>query len=152
MPEVELFFDSSALVAGIISPTGGARALLLLAQTGAISIVISEQVVAETERAVARNGPGPLLYFRQALKLAVGRILRDPGPDEIQGHQHIIQHEADVPIVLVAMQAGVDYLVTHNRRHFMDDPEVAHRSGLNIGTPGDALDWLKARGILKQND
>ncbi len=34
MPEVELFFDSSAMVAGIISPTGGARALLLLAETG----------------------------------------------------------------------------------------------------------------------
>jgi hypothetical protein len=37
----------------------------------------------------------------------------------------------------------VDYLVTLNRRHFIDDPAVAARSGLRIGTPGDALAWMR---------
>ena len=34
-------------------------------------------------------------------------------------------------------------LVTLNRRHFIDDPEVARRSDLRIGTPGDALAWVR---------
>ncbi len=33
-------------------------------------------------------------------------------------------------------------MVSLNRRHFIDDPEVARRSGLRIGTPGDALVWV----------
>ncbi|WP_423226639.1 hypothetical protein [Candidatus Amarolinea aalborgensis] len=34
-------------------------------------------------------------------------------------------------------------LVTLNRRHFIEDPEVARRSGLRIETPGDALAWVR---------
>ncbi len=57
----------------------------------------------------------------------------------------LISHAADVPILLAAMKAGVDFLVTLNRRHFLDDPEVAARSGLRLGTPGDALAWVRGR-------
>jgi hypothetical protein len=41
------------------------------------------------------------------------------------------------------MQVKTDYLVTLNRRHFIDDPAVADRSRLCIGTPGDALVWAR---------
>ncbi|MFN3762764.1 MAG: hypothetical protein ACK4WK_06130 [Anaerolineae bacterium] len=37
----------------------------------------------------------------------------------------------------------MDYLVTLDRRHFLDDPEVSRRSGLRIGTPGDFLTWFR---------
>lgn len=150
MAKAELFFDSSALVAGVISATGGARALLLLGEAGLISVLVSEQVVAESERALARKAPGALSYYRRAVKLAIDRILRDPSLEEVQGHKDLIEHRADVPILVSAMQAEVDFLVTHNRRHFIDDQSVAERSGLRIGTPGDALDWLRRRGVLQQ--
>jgi len=48
------------------------------------------------------------------------------------------------------MKAGVDYLVTHDRRHFLDDSSVATRSGPQIGTPGEALEWV--RGQLVQEE
>ena len=41
------------------------------------------------------------------------------------------------------MKAPVDYLVTFNRRHFIDDTGVVARSGLRIGTPGDGLAWVR---------
>lgn len=49
------------------------------------------------------------------------------------------------------MQANLDYLVTLNRAHFLDDPGVADRSGLRIGTPGAALAWLRQRwaGLIR---
>jgi hypothetical protein len=49
----------------------------------------------------------------------------------------------NVPILLAAMKAKVDYLVTHNRVHFIDDPEVAIKAKLRIGTPGNALNWVR---------
>lgn len=52
-------------------------------------------------------------------------------------------HQADVPILVAAMRVKTDYLVTLNRRHFIDDPAVADRSNLRIGTPGDALVWVR---------
>ena len=63
---IRLFLDSSALFAGIISPNGAARVLLLLGGTGQIGLLVSEQVIAETERAVARKVPRALNELRQA--------------------------------------------------------------------------------------
>lgn len=145
MPEINLFLDSSALIAGIVSAKGAARALLLLAEGGQIAITISEQVLAETERAIARKVPLALSDLRQAILASQAKIVRDPSPDEVSARPNLISHPADTPIVLAAIQAKVDYLVTLNRKHFIDDPEVARRSGLNIGTPGDALSWVRGQ-------
>jgi len=71
--------------------------------------------------------------------------VRDPSPEEVALHRGIIAHAADVPIVLAAMWVQVDYLVTLSRRHFIDDPAVAARSGLRIGTSGEVLQWLRIR-------
>jgi predicted nucleic acid-binding protein len=145
MTSPELFLDSSALFAGIVSASGASRALLLLAERKLITITLSEQVVAETERAMARKFPQALLYYREALRNTGARIVRDPPPEDVEAHRDIISHPPDVPIVVAAMQAEVDYLVTLNRRHFIDDPDVAIRSGLRVGTPGDALAWVRRR-------
>jgi predicted nucleic acid-binding protein len=143
MPNPELFFDSSALFAGVVSSRGAARALLLLAEAELITIIVSEQVVAETERALARKVSRALPYYREALRSTGMRIVRDPSPEEVETHRDIIAHQADVSIVVAAMKVGADYLVTHNRRHFIDAPSVAAHSGMRIGTPGDALAWIR---------
>ena len=143
MPEINLFLDSSALIAGIVSAKGAARALLLLAESGQIAVTISEQVLAETERAIARKVPLALSDLRQAILTSQAQIVRDPSPEEVNAHPNLISHPADAPIVLAAMQAKVDYLVILNRKHFIDDLEVARKSGLKIGTPGDALNWVR---------
>ena len=143
MPRPNLFLDSSALFAGVVSSSGAARALLVLAEADSIAITISEQVVVETEQAVARKVPQALPYYRQALRITDLYIVHNPTPEDVALHGDIISHQADVSIVVAAMNARVDYLVTFNRRHFIDDPGVAARSGLPIGTPGDALAWVR---------
>jgi len=145
MSRINLFLDSSALFAGIASSTGAARVLLLLAETEHLTLTISEQVVAETERAIARKAPKALDDVRQAILTSKAQIVRDPTPEEVNSNMHLIAHPADIPIVLAAMHAKVDYLVTLNRKHFIDDPEVARQSGLRIGTPGEALAWVRGQ-------
>jgi predicted nucleic acid-binding protein len=143
MSRIDLFLDSSALFAGVASSTGAARALLLLAEADQITITVSEQVVTETERALARKLPQALGYYREALRSTGLRIVHDPSPEEVRAHQGIVGHLADVPIIVAAMKADVNYVATFNRRHFIDDPEVANRSGILVGTPGDALAWVR---------
>jgi len=139
----DLFFDSSALFAGIISASGAGRALLVLAEAGQVTITVSEQIVAETEQAIARKIPHALPDFCEAIRATGLRIVPAPSPDEMEQYTNVISHRADVPIVVAAIQVKTDYLVILNRRHFIDDPAVAERSKLRIGTPGDALAWLR---------
>jgi predicted nucleic acid-binding protein len=145
MHRIDLFLDSSALFAGVASATGASRALLLLAEANQIRVTVSEQVVAETERALARKLPEALGYYREALRSTGLRIVHDPSAEDVGACQDIIAHPADVPIVVAAMRCGANYLATFSRRHFIDDPGVTAKSGIPIGTPGDALAWVRER-------
>lgn len=43
-----------------------------------------------------------------------------------------------------ALEVGVGHLVTLDRHHFLDSPEVARRSRVRIGSPGEFLAWFRA--------
>jgi predicted nucleic acid-binding protein len=143
MQKFNFFMDSSALIAGIISVTGAAHLLLKLSEYQDISLTVNEFVIAECERSFARKSPHNLPILQYAIKKSQLRILENPSPEEVRANLYLISDPYDVPILLSAMQARVDFLVTHNRKHFLDDPQVGEKTGLRIGTPGDALAWLR---------
>jgi predicted nucleic acid-binding protein len=142
MSRIKVFLDSSALISGVISSTGAARVLFVMSESGQIEVFISEHVITESERSLARKVPHALPEFRQTIRDAQPRIIHNP-TQQVSDHLYLINDPADVPILLSAMKAKVNYLATHNRRHFLDDPTVAEKSGLRIGTPGDVLAWLR---------
>jgi len=97
------------------------------------------------ERNIARKAPKAVPLARELILRANLRILRDPPIDDVRKHQDWISHPADLPILVAAARARVDFLATLNTKHFINDPEVSRRSGLRIGTPGDALAWVRAQ-------
>ena len=143
MQRVNIFLDSSALIAGIISETGAAHVLLQLGETEDIALTISEIVVAETERSVARKSPENLADVKREIKKAKIKIIPDPSQAEVQANLYLMDDPDDVPILLAAIKAEVDYLATHDHKHFLDNPRVAERAGIKIGTPGDVLAWIR---------
>jgi len=138
-----VFLDTSALLAAVASEVGGAAQILRLAEAGQLEIVVTRQVITEAERNVRRKLPGGLSSFQQAL-VPLLRLLPDPPPEAVRVCEKMIA-SADAPILAAGMVTQVDYLVTLDRKHFLDDPGVAEKSGLRIGTPGDFLAWLRNR-------
>ena len=143
MSKFNIFLDSSALIAGAISETGAAHVLLQLGESEDIFLTINEMVIVESERSVAKKSPRNLNDLRSLIKTAKMKIVPDPSSKKVEANLYLIEDPNDVPNLLAAMKAKVDYLATHNRRHFLDDPKVAERSGLKIGTPGDVLAWIR---------
>jgi predicted nucleic acid-binding protein len=143
MKKPHIFLDSSALFAGVISATGAARVLLELGEYEDIDLSISEFVVLEAERSLAIKSPHSIPHLRNVITKSIANIIRDPSPQEIRENLYLISDPNDVPILLSAMKAKADFLATHNRKHFLDDPKVAELSQILIGTPGDALAWVR---------
>lgn len=143
MSKIKVFLDSSAVMAGVISSAGAARVLLVMSENGQIETFISEQVIVESERSIAKKVPQALPEFRQTLKDANLKVVHNPTQEEIEENLSLIADPDDVPILLSAMKSHVDYLATHNRKHFLNDPKVAEKAGLKIGTPGDVLVWIR---------
>lgn len=143
MPKFNIFLDSSALIAGAISETGAAHVLLNLGESRDVLLVVSELVILESERSIAKKAPRSLNDLRQIIRASNLQIVENPSREEVEANLYLISDPYDVPILLAAMKANVDFLVTHNRKHFLDDPKVTEKSGIRIGTPGDALVWLR---------
>lgn len=143
MNKANIFLDSSALIAGVISETGAAHVLLQLGESEDVELTVSEWVIDETKRSVTRKVPDILDEVDKAIAKSKIKIDADPSNEEIQANLYLMEDPNDIPILLVAMRGKVDFLATHDRKHFLDDPKVAENSSLRIGTPGDALAWLR---------
>ncbi|MCL4273691.1 MAG: putative toxin-antitoxin system toxin component, PIN family [Anaerolineales bacterium] len=143
MKKVSIFLDSSALIAGVISENGAAHVLLQLGETEDISLTISELVFNETTRSIGRKSPENLANVQKEIEKARIIITQDPSYEEIQANLYLMDDPDDVPILLAAIKAKADYLATHDSKHFLNDPKVAEKAGLKIGTPGDVLAWIR---------
>jgi predicted nucleic acid-binding protein len=143
-----VFMDSSSLFAGAASRWGASRAILTLAEIGLLQIVVCQQVLDETRRNLMEKAPEAMPYFERitlALKL---EVVDYPSEEDVAKCKETIRHVSDAPILAAAMNAAPDRLVTLNTQHFIDDPEVARKSGLVIQTPGQFM--MEIRGFLTE--
>ena len=101
------------------------------------------RTMASGDFSLARKALTAIPFYRETLRASRIRIVKDPSAAEVAAARNMIAHEPDVPILVAAIRIQTGFLVTLNRHHFIEDPEVARRSGLRIGTLGDALVWVR---------
>lgn len=83
--------------------------------------------------------------YRRLIRLAKPEFIPYPDLDSVQANRHLIRHAADVPVVLSAMAAKPDWLLSNNIKHFTQT--VAQRTGLRIATP---VEFFKTLSSLLQ--
>ncbi len=141
---IRVFLNASVLFSASYSKTGSSRDLLREAIRGNLKIVVSQHVLEEAERNLAQKAPEALPAFRELLTLVATEIAEKPTLEELKRAATYIDLK-DAPILAAAVKAKVDYLVTWDRKHFIDDPKVAEKSGLMVLTPDKLMAILKRR-------
>ena len=114
---MRLFLDANVLFTAAISEQGVSRGITDLARAGACVLLSSAYAIDEATRNVH------IKYLRHVIELEailehVERV-SEPGPRHLVQARALV-HPKDVPILGAAMAAGVDILVTGDRRHFGD--------------------------------
>ena len=138
---LRLFLDSNVLTGGILSEWGLDKAVLSLCAARICRMVLSEYVREEVEENLlsraAESSPSVadqvIDDYSKPLKLARPEMIPLPLAREVARSRHLIRHAADVPVLISAMRAQPDWLLTHNTQHFT--VAVARRTGLRIATP-----------------
>jgi len=141
--ELRLFLDSNVLTGGIVARWGLDRAVLSLCAARLCRLVLAEAVREEVETNLLLHAGGleedpaqqTLDDYIKLIRLARPHIIPYPRKADVLAARRLIAHEADVPVLLSAIQGRPDWLLTHNRKHFT--PQVARRTGLRIGSPAD---------------
>jgi predicted nucleic acid-binding protein len=147
---IRAFLDASVLFAASYSETGSSRDLLREAVRGKLQIVVSQHVLEEAERNLAQKAPEVVPALHELLTVVAAEVADKPtGAELAQAATYIALKDA--PIVAAAVKAKVDYLATWDRRHFIDDPRVAEKSGLAIITPGELTAIIRKQRSTDQD-
>jgi hypothetical protein len=149
---LRLFLDSNVLTGGIVARWGLDRAVLSPCAARICRLVLAEAVRDEVDGNLLLHAAGLgvdesqqlLDDYTTLIKLARPELVPYPARAEVLASRRLIAHQADVPVLLSAIQAQPDWLLTHNRKHFT--PQVAKRTKLQIGSPADFFRLL-AQGL-----
>jgi predicted nucleic acid-binding protein len=138
------------LTRGIVAPWGLDMAVLSLCAARICRLVLAEVVRAEVEENLLLHAAAlspedadtVIENYRRLIELTLPEMVAYPHAEAVRTNRRIIRHEADVPVLLSAMAAKPDWLLTHNTKHFT--PAVAERTGLRIATPVEFFETLAA--------
>ncbi len=129
-----VFIDSSVFIAASISDRGSARDLILAGLAGQVALVVSDLVLVETERNLARKAPGGLPAFN-VFKELLPEITSEPSRAQVLAAAEVV-HLKDAPILAAAVRARAGYLATYDRKHLLAYQEqIATPFGLTVTTP-----------------
>jgi len=80
--------------------------------------------------------------FHRLIDLADPELVLYPDIDLVRMSRNLIRHEADVPVLVSAITAKPDWLLSNNTKHF--NAAVAKRTGLRIATPNQFFRTLSS--------
>jgi predicted nucleic acid-binding protein len=147
---LRLFLDSNVLLGGILAEWGLDKAVLSLCAANIARLVLAQAVRDEVEENLhlhARLLPSVqadrlIEDYRRLIDLTDPEAIPYPAPDLVFANRSLIHHQADVPVLLSAMAAQPDWLLSHNSKHFTE--AVAKRAGLRIATPSKFFKTLSS--------
>ena len=134
---IKVFIDTSVLIAGVASVTGASAVVLDLCEAESIQMVISRQVLVEADRNFSSKLPNLVLQFRQFIRTLVPVMVEDPPTAAVEWAAKFIDRK-DATILAAAIEAKVDYLITLDKRHFLN-PKVRHNAPIEVCRPADFL-------------
>ena len=122
--------------------------LLRLGEAGAVKLLVCSRVLEELEGALRRKAPAVLGMLAVLLDRSGLEVVSAPGPDTLQYALALTGHQGDAGVLAAALDCGTDYLVTLDRKHFLDNQPLKEAVPFPVGTPGDFLAWYREKITL----
>ena len=139
--KIKVFIDTNVLIAGVNSVTGASATLLDLCEAGVLQMVVSRQVLIEADRNFTAKFPQWVGRFRQFMHNLAPLMVEDPTPESMEKAATLVDRK-DAPILAAAQNANVDFLITLDKRHFLN-PKTRQKMMLKVVSPIEFLQSFK---------
>jgi predicted nucleic acid-binding protein len=100
-------------------------------------MVVSRQVLIEADRNFAAKFPQLVGRFRQFMQNLAPLMIEDPTPESMEKAATVVDRK-DAPILAAAEKANVDFLITFDKRHFLN-PKTRQKVMLKVVSPIEFL-------------
>ncbi len=137
----KVFIDSSVIIAAILSPLGGSFRLIRDSLFKNYALLISDYVLEECIRVLKTKFPEKTYILPIMLENIGFKMIKDPSEKEVEKFIDIIEFK-DAPILAAAIKYKTDYLITLDKKHFLDQKvlEFAKDKKISILTPKEFLE------------
>ena len=130
---MRIVLDTNVLVSGLLNPYGAPGRIVGMVAAGELAVCFDARIISEYRKVLIRSKfpfqPDEVAALLEQIHVsgepAAPRPLAKPLPDS-----------ADEAFLEVAIDAGADYLVTGNPRHF----PARHRCGIRLASPRKFVD------------
>ncbi len=138
----KVFVDTSVIFAAVFSPEGGSRFLFRLGEIDLLELWVGQSVLQEAEEVLRRKASHTLPELAILLNVVHVSTGGAPSDREIGQAKEFVNYLPDARVLAEALKIAPDWLVTLDRKHFIENPSLA-RLPFRIGTPGDFLEAFK---------
>ena len=118
-----IFIDSSVLFTAANSKRGHSRDLVLMSAREEIILVLSRYVLEETRRNLAGLKKPKIIDLENLLSKAEIEIVSIDRKEVLHAAEKTVLKDA--PIIAAAKKAKVDLLVSLDKKHILEHPELA---------------------------
>ena len=137
---IRIFVDSSVLFAATYSSRGFSRDIILKGVKGNVKLVVSKLVFAEVALNLEKDAKDKLYLLEFIKEFVPFEFVRATKKDVLSAAKYV--ELKDAPIVAAAKKAGVDLLVTLDRKHLLGKPEISKFIKAQIVTPKEAVEII----------
>jgi len=117
---LRVMLDSNVIISGITCPRHCFE-ILNHAFCQDFNLFLSD-ILDEVKRNIKAKFPPYLPHLKDFLLHCPYEVVRDPGKAEVEQNKNLVRDESDIPVLLTAICAGVDFFVTGDK-DFIDDGE-----------------------------
>lgn len=136
-----VFIDASVWIAGICKETGGSNLLLRFGTARKIMPVVSDAVLAEVARKLHLMDSALFKRYQQIVEAMSVRRVPSPSEAELTRWNEVTANK-DRHVLAAAVEAGVDVIVSLDRRHLLTTT-VAKHCPIPVMSTADFWHWLR---------
>jgi len=143
-----LFWDTSAIVAAIMSPRteSATRQLLRLGEASVVDHRLSSHVLSELEHVLGKRAPGAKADTALILDQAQFVVVPEADPGLAGECEAATRHRQDARVLAAAVQCAAEVLVTLDAQHLLGNPRIgAMDPAIEVVAPGEALGFCRQR-------
>lgn len=133
----KVFLDSSIIISASASIYGASAYILGLGRTRQIEVYVSLEVLRESKKNIeSKLDPDCIKRFLYYSQLANLRLEQEADIESIRECQKYI-HTKDAPILAAAIKSPAEYIITLDRKHFLQKEVEDFVKPKIISSPGD---------------
>ncbi len=134
-----IFLDANVYFAGFVSKEGASALILELVRRQKVSLSTSKLVLREADRNLRKkSSPSSVKAFHRFLQQTTIQVI--PAPDEKFSRPYeALIHPKDLPVLGAALVSKAGFLLTLDRKHFLNPGLLSKIKILKILTPRDFI-------------